>query len=415
MTNKTYCRYPFTALAIKNFYKNKLLSVWPCCMMGSEIAAKGEKQNYDRLGIQDVHLLTPQEIFDHPRMEQLRNNLSSGVRDPACEVCWNQEDREFAKSAREYSYENESYITHIPKLEEIDITISNVCNLRCRMCNPTSSNLLMVDYQYFTKNGLLDKASTATGGRWWISNPHSTEQSLQWKWLIENTDKITHLKMSGGEPFYDRKVLELLEMYVKNDDAKNTTLTFHTNATQFTDEVVTLLAKFKMNNHSLSIDGADRVYEYIRHPASFKELNDSLTNYFLKVPTRREFTHLTLVASAYNILSINKFNDWAKTLDTNAFLNYQEIYPMDRGVVLKHLPIYILEEAKKRVQPYLESNFNDNRDRLRNLIAQIDNAILYNAENKQLMKDEMTVFDLSRNQSYRDHLDPMLIEWLDSE
>lgn len=415
MTKKTYCRYPFTSLAIKNFNKNKLLTVWPCCIMGSEIAAKGEKQNYNRLGMQDVHLLTPQEIFDHPRMELLRSNLTSGVKDPACEVCWNQEDRGFARSPREYSYEDESHITYTPKLEEIDITVSNVCNLRCRMCNPTSSNLLMADYQYFTNNNLLDKADKAMGGRWWISTPHSTDQSPQWKWLIENTDKITTLKMSGGEPFYDTKVIELLEIYVKNGDAKNTTLVFHTNATQFTDQVVELLAKFKLNNHCLSIDGADRVYEYIRHPASFAELNASLNNYFSKVSTRPEFTHLTLVASAYNILNIDKYNDWARTLDTNAFLTYQEIYPMDRGVVLKHLPIYILEEAKKRVQPYLENNYGDNEERLRNLIAQIDNAIINNAENKQLMKDEMTVFDLSRNQSYRDYLDPMLVSWLDSE
>ena len=412
MANKTYCKYPFTALAIKNFNKNKLLTVWPCCIMGSEIAPKGEDQNYNRLGMKDVHLLTPQEIFEHPRMDELRNNLASGIRDSACEVCWNQEDRGF-KSSREFSYEDESHITYIPNLEEIDITVSNVCNLRCRMCSPTSSNLLMIDYQYFNNNNLLDKADRAVGGRWWFSTPHSTEQSPQWQWLIENTDKITHLKMSGGEPFYDTKVIELLEIYVKKDHAKNTTLTFHTNATQFTDQVVELLSKFKLNNHSLSIDGTDRVYEYIRHPATFAELTASLNNYFSKVTTRPEFTHFTMVVSAYNILNINNYIEWTKKFATVELLTYQEIYPMDRGVVLKHLPKHILIKAKDRVIPYLE-NYGDNTVRLKNLITQIDNAIINNIENKQLMKDEITLFDLSRNQSYRDYLDPILVEWLDN-
>ena len=49
-----------------------------------------------------------------------------------------------------------------------------------------------------------------------------------------------------------------------------------------------------------------------------------------------------------------------------------------------------------------------------NLIRMIDDAINNNKENKQMVKDECELFDLSRNQSYRDFLHPMIVEWLDN-
>ena len=45
----------------------------------------------------------------------------------------------------------------------------------------------------------------------------------------------------------------------------------------------------------------------------------------------------------------------------------------------------------------------------------IDDAINNNKENKQMVKDECELFDLSRNQSYRDFLHPMMVEWLDND
>jgi MoaA/NifB/PqqE/SkfB family radical SAM enzyme len=412
MSSNTYCKYPFTAIAMKNFTNGNLQAVWPCCSMGNAIEPYGVPQNFNRLDINDAHLLTPQELFNHPRMDQLRTNILAGERDSACKVCWDQEDRGL-KSAREFSYIDNDDITYISNLEEIDITLSNICNLRCRMCSPNASNLLMVDHQYFKKNNLLEKAEVAISGRWVPSVPHSTRHSLQLEWLLNNTDKIKTLKASGGEPFYDKKILELLEVYVAKGHAKNTSLMFHTNATQFTNNVIELLSNFKLNNHTLSIDGTDRIYEYIRYPATFVELNTNLDNYFSKLQNKPEFTHFAMVVSALNVLNIPEYIKWTTRFDTISFVDFQELHPLDRGTSLLHLPVHILSTAKERVLPYLNASADNSR--LNSLITQIDNAIINNRENKQLMLDEITIFDLSRNQSYRDHLDPILVEWLDSE
>ena len=408
MTNKTYCKYPFHQLALKDFRNGELISAWPCCTMGNQIHETTE-DNQNRLGIENVNLLTPQEIFDHPRMVELRSNLIAGVRDPACKVCWNQEDRGIT-SFRQFSHKTEDDIITTPNLEVIDLTHSNICNLRCRMCTPASSNLLMIDHQYFKNNNLLDTLKRVTGDRWHESFPHSTERSIQWQWLINNTKQIKYLKMSGGEPFFDTKVLELLKIYVQNNHAKDTTLMFHTNATCFTDEVIDLISHFKRNDHSLSIDGTNKVYEYIRYPATFSELNTSLNNYFSKLKNLPKFTQFTMVVSALNVLNIAEYIDWCCQFTPNPCFSFAEIYTPGRGIALRHLPRGLLGLAKHRITKYQ----SDPRFfiAISNLIAQIDDAITNNVENKKLMLDEINLFDLSRNQSFVDFLDFDITEWL---
>ena len=405
MNKDTYCHYPFKAIAIKEYTGDKLKAFWPCCMMGND------RESPNVLEVEDPHLLNPQEMFDHPRMEELRNNLSNGVRDSACKICWDQEDRGL-KSFRNYS-KNEFDLDN-NGLELVDITASNICNLRCRMCSPTSSNLLMMDTKYFKDKGM-EKEALSVVKRWGMSKPSRATESLQWDWLMENTHKIKALKASGGEPFYDDKVIQLLNRYVETGAAKNTYLSFHTNATQFTSEIVELLNHFKQNKHTFSIDGTDKVYEYIRYPADFKEMESSVMNYINNVKNYDPILNFTMVVSAHNVLNIPEYIEWAKQIYPGVSIYFAEIYDMDRGIALKHMPIHLLEYAKSQVTKYIYRASGREDGNVLNLIKQIDLAISNNVENKKLLKNETALFDMSRDQSYRDFLHPNLVSWLDNE
>lgn len=405
MNKDTYCHYPFKAIAIKEYTGDKLKAFWPCCMMGND------RESPNVLEVEDPHLLNPQEMFDHPRMEELRNNLSNGVRDSACKICWDQEDRGL-KSFRNYS-KNEFDLDN-NGLELVDITASNICNLRCRMCSPTSSNLLMMDTKYFKDKGM-EKEALSVVKRWGMSKPSRATESLQWDWLMENTHKIKALKASGGEPFYDDKVIQLLNRYVETGAAKNTYLSFHTNATQFTSEIVELLNHFKQNKHTFSIDGTDKVYEYIRYPANFKKMESSVMNYINNVKNYDPILNFTMVVSAHNVLNIPEYIEWAKQIYPGVSIYFAEIYDMDRGIALKHMPIHLLEYAKSQVTKYIYRASGREDGNVLNLIKQIDLAISNNVENKKLLKNETALFDMSRDQSYRDFLHPNLVSWLDNE
>jgi sulfatase maturation enzyme AslB (radical SAM superfamily) len=407
MQSKTYCKHPFREIAIKEYRGNELKAFWPCCMMGNDFPTL-EQANV--LKVKDPHTLTPQEMYDHPRMQLLRDNLSNDIRDPACKTCWSQEDRGL-QSFRHYSNENFGY--EEDGLSVIDITASNICNLRCRMCSPTASHQLMQDHQYFKKNNLLSKVERVTN-RWVESIAIEATKSIQWDWLIENTDKIKVLKASGGEPFYDNKVIQLLQHYVKTGSAKNTMLIFHTNATQFNEENVAMLNQFKRNKHTFSIDGVGKTYEYIRYPAVFSETEESVKRYIKDVKNYDPILNFVFVVSAHNILNVDDFLTWSKQLYPGVCCQFSEVYSRDRGISIQHLSIDILTEAKKQAQNHLiRSNGLEDGD-VANLIRMIDDAINNNKENKQIVKDECELFDMSRNQSYRDFLHPMMVEWLDN-
>jgi len=384
----TYCHHPFRQVAIKDFFGKELQVAYPCCHMGNN--TDGKKYFEKQIEIENLAELTPEEIFNSERFQELRNNLKNGVRDSACSVCWNQEDRGI-KSYRQFSDEP-WYNQDEEELSVIDITVSNQCNLRCRMCSPVASNLLYQDIKFFKDNDLVPELEEAVNIKLLGAFSIETTKSIQWEWMLNNTDKIKVLKASGGEPFYDKKMLELLYKYIETGNAKDTILQFHTNATQFTPELVGILNQFKSNNHIFSVDGTDGVYEYIRYPASFKETSDSIKLYTDTVKNRSNL-NFTLVVSAYNIFNISEYIKWAKSIDSECNINFQEVYPIGRGINIRRMPITLLQEAKSLLPSVNET-----------LIGMIDDAITNNDENLELLKKEVTLFDKSRNQNYQEFL-----------
>lgn len=388
MKSETYCHHVFHQLALKDFYSNELQVAYPCCQMGNN--TDGDQYFKKRFEVPNVKDLTPAQIFASDRFEELRNNLKNGVKDPACKVCWDQEERGI-KSYRQFS--NDSWYDPVDEsLSVIDITVSNQCNLRCRMCSPIASNLLYKDIKFFKDNNLTQDVEDAVKVKLLGAFPIETTKSIQWEWMLDNTDKIKVIKASGGEPFYDAKMLELLYKYIDTGNAKNTILQFHTNATQFTPELIDVLNQFKLNDHVFSVDGTDKIYEYIRYPATFKETNDSIKLYTDTVKNRGSL-RFTLVVSAYNIFNIAEYVNWAKSIDPNCNINFQEVYPIGRGISIRRLPIEMLQKAKSLLPAVNET--------LTNII---DDAIMNNQEDLELLKKEIALFDKSRNQNYREFL-----------
>jgi organic radical activating enzyme len=399
----TNCNYPLNEIAIKNFRNGKLEEFWPCCMMANRTSVQPRK---NILGITNSHTLTPQEMFDHPRMKTLRENLDNGIKDSACAICWQQEDRGL-KSFRQFSLEKIQ--NNSTELNTLDLSASNLCNLQCRMCQPVCSNLLMKDYQYFKNNNLLGELNSVTN-KFQPSVAYGLDETIQMKWIRENTNQITKLRISGGEPLYDSKIIDLLKLYIKNDHAKNTELWFHTNATLFSREIIDILKQFKLNKHVFSVDGINRVYEYVRHPATFNQLTESINLYIETMEHADRILNFNFVVSSLNLLNAADFIEWSSSLTTSEYETcafFSEVSDPDRGISIKHLPIHLLKESKDRI---LLLSLND--PNVDNLVKQIDIAIENNKENKEKMLKEITLFDLSRNQSYENYLDAELVRWL---
>ena len=409
MSSATYCHHAFKRLTMKKYDGDRLLAVAPCCNM-SNLVGSVEGQQIG-IHIPDLETLTPEQIFNHPELESLRQNLRNGVRDSRCAVCWRQEDLGL-QSYRQNNISGPHAQDGIADLTEVDLLTSAMSNLRCRMCEPASSHSLLIDNKFFVENDLSEQVSYGMG-RWLTQQrqPDPARNTPQWNWLMANTHRIKRIRASGGEPFYDHRLIALLERYIARDHAKDTVLNFHTNGTVMHDQMLDLLRHFKENLHDISVDGTGTVYEYIRYPQSWTDLDASIRRYLRKL--QLDQVSLTMVVSALNVLNVAEYVTWAGSLTERVWLHFDEIMPVTRGTALRHLPRHLLEIAKDRIEHLALPSTLADETRVANVIAQIDLAIRSNHPDRQRMLTEIGLFDRSRTQHYRDHLDPMLVQWLD--
>ena len=390
--NNTFCYYPFNQITLKRWNENgELLSTSPCCMMTND-------NRNDLIYSDTLKNQTPLEIFNSDKFQELRIDLENGIRNKNCNICWNKEDNNIESHRLNSDGFNEN------NLVSVDVTLSNLCNLRCRMCQPSNSHSLRKDYMKMKSLNLLNDFRKTTK-TYYVSEEEivlDNTKSYQYKWLLENTDKIKLIRASGGEPFYDKKMLAWLQKFIDNGHSKDTILEFHTNATQFLNQdVIDININFKSVRHIFSIDGVDQTYEIIRHH-KFDLLEESIDN-FLKKCHNIETIQISLVLSVFNLFNIKKWEEWIKLFFNNIKyrINIDPVYPTQRGISIKRLPVHILEQAK---------NHSDNIQ-FRNLI---DEAIVNNIENAELLIKEVEILDTVRDQNYNEYLDESIIEWIES-
>ena len=235
----TYCHYPFKAMTFKKWSADgkRPTNVTPCCMMMNQVEDSRGRYSFYNLGldVRELRNKTPLEIFNSPQFEQLRSDLSNGIKNKACSVCWKMEE-DGLESFRQCS----DLYGGTEGLFEFDITLSNLCNLACRMCNIGSSHQIGKDVDAMIDNGTHRLFQKVSDGAMPLVKGiiYDKESNDVIDWLMNNTNQITLLKASGGEPFYDRRIVKVLQKYVEDGTAKNTILKFHSNATQFTHEIV---------------------------------------------------------------------------------------------------------------------------------------------------------------------------------
>ena len=315
-------------------------------------------------------------------------------------------------------------------LKEIDISISNKCNLACRMCNTGSSHQLNEDVNKLRKNNkLLLFEEVSDNGLGSLNLPLDVKNNHLIQWIYHNTDKIKILKASGGEPLYDRNILNLLRKYVKDGNSKSTELQFHTNAMLITDKIIKLMDEFKLQRHSFSIDGVDKTYNYIRHKANFSILEKNIKNWFNK-SNNIYAVNINLVLSALNIGNVVEFLEWTALMfhdkiRCNVFIS--EVRPHGRGLDIANLPISYLEKIRKDIIEYRDG-FETFRTKIYNymhkgnffhyeidkLLSLIDHAITNNVCDIFRLYTEITLLDETRNQSYKNFLDSSLVSILEN-
>jgi radical SAM protein with 4Fe4S-binding SPASM domain len=253
LTKSNYCVLPFKSVSIGNTG-----NIRPCC---NTHAYYVDNQIHD----------TPyDEIINNKPIIKLRKQFLKNERSSDCSRCWMMEDNQ-QESFRTVANRNKFYgldtgapmskrIT-IEDIQYLNIELGNVCNLACRMCNPTSSSLIAKQQNELKLyHGDVNVAPSR----------ESKDKILR---LFKEAINLNEVYLVGGEPLYNDFHDEILEVLVEHPNRHNMCIHYSTNliGTKF-DKYLDKWKQFKLIDMQVSLDGESDVYEYIRWPGKWDKL-----------------------------------------------------------------------------------------------------------------------------------------------
>lgn len=199
------------------------------------------------------------KAFNNSFMIQLRQDMLDGTPRTECQKCY-VEEKSGILSMRQKgntAFESQQINLEFEHLEFLEISLDNLCNLECRMCESTFSTKLFARDKILYDRGFLEYKPI----------------NLNYKTLeVMNSLDLTRLKlvkMLGGEPLLSPTLPKFLDKIPRADKID---LFIVTNATTVPNQVVLdKLARFKSVKFTFSLDGIYKFNDYQRVGSNFEK------------------------------------------------------------------------------------------------------------------------------------------------
>lgn len=269
----------------------------PCCLYKGNVP-----------GVK-VYEQTLKSIQQGNYMESLREQFRNGERPAGCANCWAEEDAGKTSKRMNSIYKMQKNLADWtpnsePSLKFIDFKLGNVCNLKCRICGSWSSSKWAQEELDYGENPVAKK--NLQEGGWPKKHPQFFEDVKQ------DLAEAEFFEFTGGEPFMIKNHFKILEHCVEKGFAKHQDIHYNTNGTQLpSQEIFDLWKHFKRVEIAFSIDDVGEQFEYQRHPADWKEVNQNLTEFKKRKTDNMEFQICSTI-NIFNIFNLAKLNLWVR-------------------------------------------------------------------------------------------------------
>lgn len=328
----SFCVLPFIHAVLNPFDSSKdRASALPCCRYPHQYTE--HKEDTDPIN-KSITWKTLQDAIDN------------GERLESCNHCWRDESSDIP-SYRQVN--NELYRNIITdgsykekKLRYLELMFGNTCNLACRSCSSTYSSKWMAIDKYL-QNQNLEVMQVNN-----IAFPN---------WRNLDLSHLTTLKLMGGEPFYQKTALVLLEHLDSIDVLKNITLSIPTNCTiKINQAWVKLLNRAKAVNLHISIDAYGELNNYIREGSDWDTIVTNLTMFKNSLPNA--VISINTVVTVYNINVLNELTEYNRQhfrLNQYHDLTYYPGY-LDVALLPDHIKNNLLaKDLPNKVKDYITS------------------------------------------------------------
>jgi len=360
MKNKnscTFCMHPFTGLATREDGAIKV-----CCRS---------------LPIANIKDMSLEEAWNSDKMKEVRRQVLNDERPDVCEPCFDLEDQGVQSLRQRHITDSspESRINLYPnaldklnddysmpfELPTIEIKINNLCNLKCRMCNPLDSTQWkdwnsIVDHYKKEENYLVDAVESLG----LTKAPYVgifEDKAHFWDNLEKLLPYFRRVEFAGGEPLIKTVHYKILDLLSKNGD--NIEIKYATNGTKLGIKggrtVHDYWPKFKSVAVNVSIDGLHDTYEYIRGNGKFSDVEYNIKE-MKKIKTVSRIVGAFTV-QANNIMQIDKVIDYFLREMKIVFYSHRVSYPRALSAqvlpkALKDQVVAKLEAMKPKIKDY---------------------------------------------------------------
>ena len=309
------------------------------------------------------------DVWNSEHYKSFRQQFLNGEEPDMCERCF-REEKSGVESARQKlnkrwlgSFDPES--EKASSVRYIDLRLGNLCNLKCRMCNPYASSKW------------IDEWNSIVGSAELVPNNELSESETQrlkkldwpdkdstWENLKPIIDTVEEIYLTGGEPLLSLKQKELLDHLIESGASKNIKLKYNTNLTVLPEDIVSRWASFKVVICNVSIDGVGELDEYIRFPTKWSVVESNLRKLFEYQSQGMPLdigVHVTV--QMYNILKLHEILSYLhEQFGVQPFLNILNhphcfnirTLPEDKkSLVESHLKDYLEFDKVREVIKYM--------------------------------------------------------------
>ena len=365
--SKNFCVAPWMHLHVINNGES-----FPCCM--TPIEADNSFGN-----IKEKSLL---EVYNSPKAKGMRKDMLEGKPLPkSCERCVSRElhgitsmrqgmNGNWYDRVKDYvDKTNEDGSVDSLNFKYWDFRFSNYCNLSCRTCGPLFSTAWARDYLKLN----IDDQETG------LINVDDAD--IFFEGISENVHTIKEIMFAGGEPIIMNEHWKMIELF-EEKNLYDIELKYSTNATLLhrgKKNLLDIWPKFRRVHLSLSIDGVDETFNYVRNGGEWGQVEKNLLSIeqsILKYKDNKisqwihptvsnlnifRFTELHEKLFNLGIIPVERKYDGEEYDESSYFIQRFHINPLfvPSYYSTRTLPNELKEQASDKIKKYADRMYND--------------------------------------------------------
>lgn len=361
--------------------------------------------------------MTVEEYHNSDWLKEIKTDMIEGRIPKACTNCKSKEDLGL-KSTRgatwryynvgpEPEYEDMWFYnlfdantpSHIRRLE---LRFSNLCNMKCRMCDETSSSEWALEKKEHNLepsttnniNGLLDTNSSHI--------IKITEDKIA---ALKDVNLLKHLNrvcFTGGEPLIIKEYYDYLDFLINSELNKQTDIELFTNCSVYNPLFVDRLNKFRHVELTMSIDGVGKTAEYIRHGTPWETIRKNVLKFnSLPKPIKPS---VNVAISAFTLLDVSNLAKFLMELyEINSTIGVKCYTVLMPGLRFQSAPLHLQKIMLAQIDEAIETLTVPNYDIFRNELSNLKTELLTSKEiYLKSFYQHIKTFDGIRNENFEE-------------